>query len=90
MGMESTSRDLCQLVEWWHSLQFVCVCLGRLPLSIPCLDLFLCPGNPALEDTAQCDNWERREGSESIPFSQQVSAHYKLVHLQKADSKKED
>lgn len=55
-GMQSTSRDLCQLIEWWHSLQFVCICLGCLPLSISCLNLFLCPGNTALEDTAQGNN----------------------------------
>lgn len=64
--MRSTSRDLCQLIEWWHSLQFVCIRLGCLPLSISCLNLFLCPGNPALEDTAQGNNWERKERSKSI------------------------
>lgn len=64
--MRSTSRDLGQLIEWWHSLQFVCIRLGCLPLSISCLNLFLCPGNPALEDTAQGNNWERKERSKSI------------------------
>lgn len=90
VGVGSTSRDLCQLVEWWHSLQFVCVCLGCLPLSISCLNLFLCPGNPALEDTAQCDNWEKREGSKSIQFSQQMPASYRLAHLQWEDSWKKN
>lgn len=89
-GMGSTSRDFCQLVEWWHSLQFVCVRLGRLSLSIPCLNLFLCPGNPALEDTAECDNWARREGRKSIQFSQQISVEYRLAHLQWGDSRKKN
>ena len=58
-----TSRDFCELVEGWHSLQFVRVHLGCLSLQIPGFNLLPGPWHATVEDTAKSDNYrEDRAG----------------------------
>lgn len=51
-----TSRDICELVEGWHSLQFVSVHFGCPSLQITGFNLLPGPGHAAVENTAQSDD----------------------------------